>query len=43
MCSEDLWFDDVEVDIVDGEAVAKKPSTEAGQSHTALITGSDTR
>ena len=44
-CREDLWFDDVAVDIVGGEVVAKQPLRHnmSGCAPTELVTGSDNK
>ena len=38
---KDIWFDDVELEMVDGEPVPKRPHIES--THVPLVTGSDER
>ena len=41
MYRKDIWFDDVELEIVDGEPVPKRPHVES--TRVPLVTGSDKR
>jgi len=41
MYRKDIWFDDVELEMVDGEPVPKRPHVES--TRVPLITGSDKR
>ena len=38
---KDIWFDDVDIEMVEGEPVPKKPRLE--QTRTSLVTGGDKR